>query len=51
MTTEQINQAIQMHQAGITWALVARYFKLDPTTLRKYIKHYETTNQGLHETA
>ena len=41
LTNEQIEQAQQMHEAGITYAIIATYFKVCTTTLRKQMKHYE----------
>ncbi len=45
MTTEQINQAINMHEAGIKYELIAAFFKTSTTTLRKHIRNHEKTNQ------
>ena len=41
LTTEQLEQAREMHEADIKWELIAAYFKTSTTTLRKQIKHYE----------
>ena len=40
MTKQQINQAIQMHESGIKWELVAAYFKTNTNKLRQEVKHY-----------
>ena len=40
LSEHQINQAIQMHESGIKWELVAAYFKTNTNKLRKQIKHY-----------
>ena len=37
MTTEQIPQAQQMHDSGISYSIIAAYFKTSTKTLRKYI--------------
>ena len=48
MTTEQIKQAFDMHEAGIKYDLIACYFKINTTTLRKHMrKHENNTEQVL----
>ena len=49
MTNEQIEQAIQMHLAGITYSIIANHFNVCPTTLRKKLKAYDT-NTEIHST-
>ena len=44
MTTDQIKQAFNMHEAGIKYDLIAAYFKLNTTTLRKHMRKHEETN-------
>ena len=51
MTTEQITQAIAMHESGLTtWPVIAAYFKVRPDQLRTQIKRYEQTNSKIHST-
>ncbi len=40
MTNKQITNAIQMHDSGVTWSVVAAYFKTTTNKLREQIKHY-----------
>ena len=40
MTNQEINQAIQMHDSGIKWELVAAYYKVTTNKLRQQIKDY-----------
>ena len=42
MTEQQIKQANQMHESGITWNIIAAYFKTNEKTLLHYRKHYGT---------
>ena len=44
MTNEQLQQARMMNGAGITWAIIASHFNTSPNTLRKQLKHYDSTN-------
>ena len=41
MTTEQIKQAFDMHEAGIKYDLIAAYFEISTITLRKHIRKHE----------
>ena len=50
MTTLQIQQAIQMHDKGMSRTIVSAYFKVSADKLRKQIKHYEATYQSIHST-
>lgn len=43
MTNEQLQLAIDMHEAGVTWWLIAVYFKTNYNTLKRRIKKYEET--------
>ena len=43
MTTEQIKQAFDMHNAGIKYELIAAYFKINTITLRKHMRKHEKT--------
>ena len=43
MTQQEIEQAIQMHESGVTWELIAAHYKTTLYKLRKQIKTYETT--------
>ncbi len=45
MTNQQLAHAIELHNSGVTWSVIAAYLKLDPTTLRKHIKNYEQQQQ------
>ena len=47
MTNQQINQAIQMHEAGIKWELIAAYFKINTNKLRQEVKHYYESSKEL----
>ena len=47
MNNQQLQQAIQMHEAGINYAVIAAYFKLCPNTLRKQLKDYETPSPNI----
>ena len=48
MNEQDLQQAIAMHEAGITWLIVASYFKTTTETLRRKLKQYEQTNQQVH---
>ena len=37
ITRKELNQAIQTHNSGMTWDLIATYFKTNRITLRKQI--------------
>ena len=41
LTNEQMRQALEMYDSGITWSIIATYFKIDTVTLRKHRKNYE----------
>ena len=43
MTTEQIKQAFDMHEAGIKYELITAYFKTSTNTPRKNMRKYEKT--------
>jgi len=45
LTNEDVYQAIQMHDSGMTWGIVASYYKIDRTTLRKRLNEYERQTQ------
>ena len=45
MNEQQLKQAIDMHEAGVTWMLIAIYFKISTTKLRKQIKDYENNSK------
>ena len=45
LSTEQLQQAIAMHDSGMNWKIVATYFQLHTQTLSKQIKHYEKDRQ------
>ena len=51
MTNKQLEQAIDMHEAGVTRMLIAIYFKTNTNKLRKGFKQYEQTNSKIHEPA
>ena len=48
MTNEQLQQAIQMHDVGIKWELIAAFFKTNTNTLRRRLKQYEQQNNQIH---
>ena len=50
MTNQQLNQAIQMHQSGMTSSIIVAYFKTTIDALRRKLKNYEQTNQTIHGT-
>ena len=41
MTTKQIELANQMHTSGISWSIIATYFKTTEDKLRLHRKNYE----------
>jgi hypothetical protein len=41
LTNEQMRQAMKMYESGITWSIIATFFKVDTVTLRKQRKNYE----------
>lgn len=43
MTNEQIDLAIQMHEQGMSWYVIATYFRTTYKTLKRRIKNYEQT--------
>jgi DNA invertase Pin-like site-specific DNA recombinase len=51
MDEQQIKQARQLHDSGVTWSVIAALFKASQETLRKQIKHYEKTNSEIHSTS
>lgn len=40
LTEKQIDQALQMHEAGITWDIIAAYFGVTKEKLLQLRKHY-----------
>ena len=46
MTEQQLEQAIQMHLAGVNYSIIASHYNICPTTLRKHLKFYETQKQS-----
>jgi len=51
LSTNQLDQAIEMHESGIKWELIAAFFEMHTQTLTKQIKTYEKTSSRLHSTA
>ncbi len=51
MTKQELSDAIQMHDSGVAWSVVAAYFKTTTDKLRKQIKHYEQADQRLFASA
>jgi len=49
LTTQEIEQAIELHDSGMSWNIVAAYYKLSTEKLRKQIKLYDETNSKIHE--
>jgi len=45
MTEEELKNAIELHDSGMSWSIVAAYLKTTTDKLRKELKHYEKTNQ------
>jgi len=45
LTYEQIQQAEQLHSAGVSWEICAAYLKTNKTTLTRYRKHYENKQE------
>lgn len=41
----ELETAKQMNEQGITWSIVAAFYKTTTTRLREQIKHYENTNE------
>ena len=41
LTNEQMRQALEMNESGITWSIIATYFRIDTVTLRKQRTNYE----------
>jgi DNA invertase Pin-like site-specific DNA recombinase len=41
LTNHDVYQAKQMHDSGVTWEIIASYYKIDRTTLRKRLNEYE----------
>ena len=50
MSNEQLQLAVEMHEAGVTWMLIAIYFKTTTKTLRKHLQLYEETYSKIHST-
>ena len=50
LTSLQLNQAAEMNNQGITWTIIAAYFKTTTTKLRTQLKHYEQSNNRIHPT-
>ena len=44
LTQPQLETAKQMNNTGVTWVVVAAYYKVTTDQLRKQIKDYEETN-------
>ena len=51
MTNQQIELANEMYASGITYEIIASYFGVNASTLRKYQKQYEQNNKILRATA
>ena len=41
MTNQQIEQVIQMNEAGMSWKFIADYYNITKYKLNKQLKHYE----------
>ena len=41
LTNEQLSLAKKMHDSDITWKIIAAYFKVCDSTLRKQLKDYD----------
>ena len=44
LSKEQMQLAQQLHNTGVTWSVVATYFKLTESQLSRQRKHYEHIN-------
>ena len=41
MNTQQLEQAKEMHDSGITWDIIASFFNTNRKQLRKQMKAYD----------
>ena len=48
LTKQELELAKRMNDTGITWSIVAAYYKTNINTLREQIKDYETTIKRIH---
>lgn len=46
-TTQQVQQAILLHETGVSWNVIASFFNTSTATLRKQRKNYEKQQQQL----
>ena len=46
MSNYQLELAIQMHENGVSWNVIANHFNVTPATLLKYRKLYDTKKQN-----
>ena len=51
MTNKQIANAIELHDSGVSWSIVATLMKTTTDKPRKEIKQYEQTNNRIHGAA
>ena len=52
LTPTQKQRAIELHNSGVTWSIIASLNNISATTLRKQLKDYETTKEtsDIHRT-
>ena len=41
LNNTELQKAKEMNQSGISWSIIAAYYKTNRDQLRKQIKHYE----------
>ena len=45
-STKQLQQAIELHDSGVSWAIIASYLFTNTNSLREQIKNYELELQA-----
>ena len=45
-STKQLQQAIELHESGVSWAIIASYLFTNTNSLREQIKNYELELQA-----
>ena len=43
-TTKQLQHAIELHDSGVSWAIIASYLFTNVKSLREQIKNYELSS-------
>ena len=49
LTDTQLAQAVAMHDAGISWSIIATFLNVTTNTLRTQLKDYDRTNNQIHQ--